>query len=128
MNIVFIVLTCLFIFVGGFLIGHEVADYNHANTMEDIMNTISNEDEKKDNKRQCDVFRGLCKQNIFNGATVIILAAFVLALNIWDYREHGMTDVMTGKRVSEQEIITKYKDGEPTKVDTVYHFHLKPNE
>lgn len=130
MTIFFIVSFIVFIAVTCFFMGSEVESIRNSKVDEKLFVSLLHEESDKDDVRvKHKAIRAMSWQSITLGVFTLLILGFALGANIWDYREQGMSDLMTGKRVAEEVVTTKTKAGCEPQADTTYNFHLiKPEK
>lgn len=130
MTIFFIVSFIVLIAVTCFCVGSEVESIRNSKAEEKLFVSLLHEESDKDDVRmKHKTIRAMSWQAITMGGFGLLILGFALGANIWDYREQGMSDLMTGKRVAEEVVITKTKTGCEPQADTTYNFHLvKPEK
>ena len=130
MTIFFIVFFVVLIAVTCFMIGSETESIRNAKENENLFASLLHDESDKDDVRmKFKVVRTMSWQTILWCGFSLLVLGLVLAMNIWDYREQGMSDLMTGKRVAEEVVRTKTKAGCEPQADTTYNFYLvKPEK
>ena len=107
------------------LLATTIQDIKRLNDDEKLFVTLSRtEEEKKEIKTKFTFLREMTKSNFLPLIFSILLTGAILVANMFWFRDVSITKYRQGKIWSEDTERVSTRNGEVTKVDTVYTYHV----